>query len=414
MNQQQQLIQRSNITLLLLVGAMFLGLALTWEKFSGGSQAAAKARADYAAELMAHGLDREAADQIEQILNMTPDSEANARYRRTLADLYMIRLGDYEKALAHLVHLRRFHPDHASGTEDLVRRCLDRLGRVYDVQRRRLLDAGINPVKGNVASDTVVKFGNEAGISLAEVRQRLLQMGLPLKAPPAEMLNRVVQGMVGERLLRRAAERAAVDRDPKFIEQVRSFEQNLMLQRYLEEKVLKDVQVDEQALQLYLEKHQQEFSAPLRVVFSSYSFPDEAQAREFLNDQTRTASRTVTADHVSAVRAELPRPLQGINFEVDKPMGLLGPIEVGGAWNVYQIHDVVPARQVSPELARQQARLRLLEEKQGGKLAEAIQELARQEEVKILEDVLAVEFGVASAPAPKAGPPAKLPPSPTR
>ncbi|HNV68942.1 MAG TPA: hypothetical protein PKO06_04530 [Candidatus Ozemobacteraceae bacterium] len=399
MNQQQQLLQRSNITLLLLIGGLFLGLALTWEQIGYGNQAQARLKADYAAELLAHGLDREAAEQLEQVLSVAPDDAGSARQRRVLADLYLDRLGDHEKALAHLVHLRRFHPDLSSGTEDLVRRCLDRLGRVYDVQRRHLLDAGINPVKGNVASDTVVKFGAESGIRLAELQQRLVQLGVPLKSPPPDVLNRIVQGMVSELLLKRAAVRSSVDRDPKYLEQVRAFEQNLLLQRYLEDKVLKDVQVDEQALQLFLEKHQQEFSSPLRVVYSSFSFPDEAQARDYLQDQTRIASRTVVADHVNAVRADLPRPLQGINFDVEKPSGPLGPIEIDGAWHVFVVHDVVPGRQVSPELARQQARLRLLEEKQGGRLTQAIQELARQEEVKILDDVLQASFGLASTTA---------------
>lgn len=401
MNQQQQLIQRSNVILLLILGGLFLGLALAWERFGSGSHAMAEQKAAYASELMAHGLDREAAEQIEQLLALPPDDAAAGRYRRVLADLYLNRLGDHEKALAHLVHVKRFHPEAASGTEDLVRRCLDRLGRVYDVQRRHLLDAGINPVKGNVASTTVVKFGTESGISVAEVQQRLLQMGVPLKTPQPEILDRVLQGMVGERLLKRAATRAAIDRDPKYLEQVHAFEQNLLLQRYLEDKVLKDVKVDDQALQLYLEKHQAEFSSPLRVVYSGFAFPDEAQAQEYLKTQTASPSPTVLADHVNATLEELPRALQSINWETDKPAGPLGPIELEGKWVVYAIHEVVPGRRVSPDLARQQARLKLLEEKQGGKLSEAIQELARQEEVKVIDEVVKANFGpVASDTAP--------------
>lgn len=391
MNALRTVLNRVNTLLLLVLAGLAVGLTLTWDYYTH-RRAPARAGEEYAAELLAYGLNQEALQVLQEAVAADPRSPRGLRLRRTMADLYLDRLGDHEKALAELVYVRTVDPTQASATEERVRQCLDRLGRVYDVQRRLMLEEGKNPVVNTVSSATAIRLGNQQAVPVAEVERRLAQMGLPLQNPPREALDKLVQGMAGELLLKRAAERAGVRREPRFLEQVRLFEENLALQRYLEGHVLKDVQVDDQALDLYLQQHRAEFESPLRVVYSTLAFADEASAREFVAGRPPATAPEKLADRVNALPADLPPVLKGIRWEADPPQGTLGPVEQAGKWLVYQVHEVVPPRQVPPELARQQARLRLLEQKQSGKLTEAIAELARQEELKILDDVLARTF----------------------
>jgi tetratricopeptide (TPR) repeat protein len=400
MSALRSLEKRINTILLLCLILLVLTVLSSWERPGALRSGGTRNRADYAAELLAHGLYHEAVAVLQAEIDAGPTTTESLKYRRILAEIAMEKLGDYEKALAELVFIRSADPGQASATEDLVQQCMNRLGRVYDIQRRLLLAQGKNPLHLQVSSGTAVRIGNEEGIGIAELEQRLAQSGLPIKNPPQEQFDRVLQGMVSERLLARAAKRAKIDRHPRFLEQVRQFETNLALQKYLEEHILKDVTVDEQALQLFMEKHRDLFNSPLRVVYSALAFVDEASARTYLQGQTTATPPQTLADHQNAVVSELPRPLQGIRWETEPLKGPLGPIEIDGRWMVYPIHEVIPARKTSPELARQQARLKLLEEKQGGKISQTLTELAQKEELKVLDEALKQHFfPTASAPA---------------
>ncbi|HOY68959.1 MAG TPA: hypothetical protein PLP29_18935 [Candidatus Ozemobacteraceae bacterium] len=391
---------RINAILLLVAGAMAVGFFLYWHgegRIESLRSRVAQQKA-YAAELLAHGLVSEAAAVMEQAAGFAPASAESLRLRRALADLRMNRLGDYEKALADLVFIKTTDPAQANALEPDIRQCLDRLGRVYDVQRRLLLEGGANPTVVAATQTTAVRFGNEAGITAAELEQRLVLEKIPLRGAPREALDRAVQGLLGEKLLLRAAKRAQIDRRPDFIEQVKRFEDNLALLRYLEERVMKDVDVDEQTIGLYLEKNRDRFQSPLRVVYSVLDFPDETSAREYAAGRPASAPRTI-GDHLSGTRQELPAALQGIRWEADPPKGPLGPVELNGRWVIYMIHDIVAGTSVAPELARQQARLELLERRKGDRLSQAIAELARQEDVRVIDETITRIFLPASPTA---------------
>ncbi len=391
MNVMKGFERRINTILLISILLLALSLVLAWERYSERKPGSAD-RVNYASELLAHGLPFEASGVLQNELENKPVNRETLKLRMVLAEILIDKIGDFEKALSELVFIRLHDPTMASSTENMVQRCMDRLGRVYDVQRRLLLEEGKNPLTSRISSGTAVRFGNEGVISISEVERKLAQLGLPTKNPPQEELNRIVQGMAGEILLRRAAKRANIDRQPQFLEQVKQFETNLILQKYLEEHVLKDVKVDEQALSLFLERNRNLFESPLRVVFSALSFQDEAGAKAYVNGQTPASQPETIADHSNVVVAELPKPLKNIPWETEPVKGSLGPIEVDGKWMVYPIHEVIPATRTPPELAHQQARLKLLEEKQSTQISKILSDLAQKEEMKIIEETIKPHF----------------------
>ncbi len=382
----RELVSRVNTLLVLTMIGLVLGLSLAWDRQQSRTTQSGPDRSAYAAELLAHGMTQEAAEILLQESNAAPGSSRGLKLRKILADLYTEKLGDYEKGLAQYVLLRTLDPGQASATEAGIRLCMDRLGRVYDVQRRQILEEGGNPLRIDVGASTAVRLGNESVLTFGDIEKKLGQLGISPKGAPRDAVEKIVQGMTSEVLLRRAARRSGIQREPRFLEQVRAFEENLALQKYLEEKILKDVKVDDQALSLFLEKNKAEFDSPLRVVYSVLAFSDETGARDFVSGKAVATPPMVLKDHENSLQEQLPAPLRSVKWDSDPVEGNLGPVESEGKWIVYPIHQVIPAKKTAPELARQQARLKLLEEKQGDKISSTLAELARQEEMKILKD----------------------------
>ncbi|MBF0544930.1 MAG: peptidyl-prolyl cis-trans isomerase [Candidatus Riflebacteria bacterium] len=391
MSALKSLIARVNAILLLVIISLVIGLitlGVRGEKVHFQSEN----HLNYAAELLAHGLYNDAVLALQQAVENEPVLEKCLKIRKSISEIYMNYLGDYEKALAELIYIKSHSPAMAVDAENGIKICMNRLGRVYDVQRRMLLEEGKNPIVSEVSSLTVIKLGNESACTIEQLEQQLAQRGLPLKSPPKEALSRVIQQVAGEMLFKRAAKRAGVAKRQSFVDRIRQMEENLILQIYLEEEVLKDIKVDEQALKLYLEKHAEEFDSPMRIVFSTFSFKDETSARDWLKNPTGASQPEVLSDHSNVTVDKLPTFLKSIKWNSEVPKDPLGPIEISGKWFVYQINEVIPERKVPPDLAKKQAQLRLLEEKQGSKISDAISELAKKEELKILDDVVASHF----------------------
>ncbi|MBU1107200.1 MAG: hypothetical protein KKB51_11070 [Candidatus Riflebacteria bacterium] len=245
MNSLRSISRKIDAMLVMIIAGLVLSLALAWNYYQSRHMSYVE-KETLAASLLAHSLPSEAAAVIEEMINRQPVSKKSLKLRRVLSEVYMNELNDFEKALAELVFIKNFAPDSevASGSEDSIRYCLNRLGRVYDVERRRLLEAGENPIENTVNQGSVVRFGNRNAISAEEVRQKLAQ--IKDRALNKELVEAVVNGMTQELLLARAAERENIKKDPAFIEQIRKFEKNLEINQYLRKKILTDSKLTEE------------------------------------------------------------------------------------------------------------------------------------------------------------------------
>ncbi|PKL39308.1 MAG: hypothetical protein CVV41_21465 [Candidatus Riflebacteria bacterium HGW-Riflebacteria-1] len=245
MNSLRSISRKIDAMLVMIIAGLVLSLALAWNYYQSRRMTYVE-KETLAASLLAHGLPSEAASVINEMIQRQPVSNNSLKLRRVLSEVYMNELNDFEKALSELVFIKNFAPDSeiASGSEEAIRYCLNRLGRVYDVERRRLLEAGENPVENTVNAASVVRFGNRHAISIDQVRQKLAQM--QGRAINKELIEAVVNGMTQELLLARAAERENIKRDSDFIEQVRRYEKNLAINNYLQKKVLTDGSLTEE------------------------------------------------------------------------------------------------------------------------------------------------------------------------
>lgn len=398
MNSLRGISKKIDAILLLVMAGLILALVLAWNYYQTRKMTGYE-KDLYAAELMAFDLPEKAAAILEESINRQPYSDKSLKMRRALADIYMKELHQFEKALGELVFIRTFADDTASATEDDIRYCLNRLGRSYDVERRRMIDQGVNPVENNVSSATVVRLGNKEAISVAQVRRQLDSMNLTAENIGPEKLEAIVQAMAREKLLLRAAEREQIDRDPAFVEQARQFEENLKLKIYLEKFVLKDMKISEDEVAQFVARNAASFAQSDRVNYSAYAFTDATSAELFLNqkksgesDQVMPETYEIRADRVEMPVEQLPAEIRSLDFKVAGDIEFFGPMRIGDKYLVYQIHSYTPGKKLPANQVDAYARQSLTEQKQQALLGKKIAELAAKEEMKINEDVIKETF----------------------
>jgi len=245
MNSLRSISRKIDAMLIMIIAGLVLSLALAWNYYQSRRMTYVE-KETLAASLLAYSLPSEAAAVMNEMIQRQPVSERSLKLRRVLSEVYMNELNDFEKALAELVFINNFAPgsEVASGTEDAIRYCLHRLGRVYDVERRRLLEGGENPLENTVNDSSVVRFGNRHAISVDQVRQKLA--GMKKEDLTKDLVESVVNGMAQEMLLARAADRENIKKDSAFIETVRRYEKNLSINHYLQKKVLTDDKLTEE------------------------------------------------------------------------------------------------------------------------------------------------------------------------
>ncbi len=242
MNNLHTLNRKLDAMLIMIIAGLILGIALSYNYYQSRRTTNIE-NSDYASDLLAYNLPSEAAKILEENIRRQPLSENGLKMRKALAEICMNELNDYDKALAHLVFINHFakNTEVASGTEAKINYCLTRLGRVYDAERRNMMNEGINPITNTIGSDTVVQLGNKQAISIAELKLRLARMGIEPKAMTKETVNKVLTEMTHELLLSRAANRENLKQDPDVISTIKMFENNVLMGAYLQKFVFKDV-----------------------------------------------------------------------------------------------------------------------------------------------------------------------------
>ncbi|MBM3498271.1 MAG: hypothetical protein FJX74_06325 [Armatimonadetes bacterium] len=198
----------------------------------------------------------------------------------------------------------------------------------------------------------------------------------------------------------------------------------------------KDVVVTEEALREYYKENEPRYREPERVSFSEIVLPTKQQAEDVrklaakpnasfadLAKQYSIASsqqmggRRATMAVEDIVPAEIRDPLLKL-----KPNAVSEPIQAGGAWAILQLHERLPAKQLTFEEAREQVEAGYKAEKQPVPTNELAQQLLNQASVQVVDpkyaelqrqymsaDLLRAAPGGEGAVAPKGPPGAETP-----
>ena len=253
MHNLRSLNRKLDAMLIMVIAVLILGIALSYNYYKSRRTTFSE-NSEYASDLLAYNLPSEAAQVLEANIRREPLSEKGLKMRKALAEICMNELNDFDKALGQLLYIKRFAPDSAiaSGTDEKINYCLTRLGRVYDAERRNMLNEGINPIVNTVASDTVVQLGNKQAIGLNELKLRLSQIGISEKEITKENVTNILNQMTQELLLARAANRENIKKDPEVIAMLKKLENNVLMSVYLQKFVFKDVKGDDKEKRMQL------------------------------------------------------------------------------------------------------------------------------------------------------------------
>ncbi len=253
MSNIRSLNRKLDAMLIMVIAVLILGIALSYNYYKSRRTTFSE-NSEYASDLLAYNLPSEAAQVLEANIRREPLSEKGLKMRKALAEICMNELNDFDKALGQLLYIKRFAPDSAiaSGTDEKINYCLTRLGRVYDAERRNMLNEGINPIVNTVASDTVVQLGNKQAIGLNELKLRLSQIGISEKEITKENVTNILNQMTQELLLARAANRENIKKDPEVIAMLKKLENNVLMSVYLQKFVFKDLKTDDKEKRMQL------------------------------------------------------------------------------------------------------------------------------------------------------------------
>jgi hypothetical protein len=398
MNSLRGISRKVDAILLMVMAGLALSLVLAWNYYQTRKMTAFE-KDGYAANLLAYDLPEEAAEILEQSIAMQPLSAKSLKKRRALADIYMKELNRYDKALKELVFIQSFMQDSSKEVEQDIRLCLQRLGRSYDVERRAMLDAGINPIKNEVASQTLVRIGNKQAIGVEDLKSRLLKMGISEKELDRRQLNAIVQAMAREKLLQRAAKRENIDRERDFIDRVHEFEDNLRLKLYLEQYVFDQLDIDENEISDFIRQNAKHFISSDRISYSCYSFADALSAEKGLKAiesgidiSASGVDYRIVTNMAEVTKDQLPDEIKSLNYNIAGNIEFFGPVKIGSDYLVYRIHEFKPGEKVDESQIQAFARKSVLEKKQQMLLNQKIEELAQAEEMKINEDQIESAF----------------------
>lgn len=201
-----------------------------------------------AGELQENHLYYPAIEEYHQILQ-TPDLDnsrrANINY--LIGKVYFDNIKDYEQAAAYYVRARALDPNGSFASEvaqNLVA-CLEKTGRVLDAKRELGSATAIDSTSHSADDLPVAKIDGQP-IWRSELEAQIQQL------PPAiqkQLLSRearlnYLKNYVGVELLYRAAQREHYESDPALQRQKELMIKKLIVQRFVEQKVMPQVAID--------------------------------------------------------------------------------------------------------------------------------------------------------------------------
>ncbi|UCD64208.1 MAG: hypothetical protein JSW34_01870 [Candidatus Zixiibacteriota bacterium] len=201
-----------------------------------------------AGELQSNKLYLAAVEEYEKILAFTTiDTSTRANVNYLIADICFRYLHDYEKAAACYIRARSLLPDgsfQAEASRNLVA-ALEKMGHLVDARRELSVTTDIDSRPADKDDVAVAQIGDEK-IWLSEIDNQIQNLPPQVQEQmldPGEK-KKFVEQYVGLQLVYRAAVRENYDNDPVIMEKHRLFLRQLLIDKYLLDKVVPQVKVD--------------------------------------------------------------------------------------------------------------------------------------------------------------------------
>lgn len=251
-----------------------------------------------AGELRDNKLYRGAIDEYRALLdraNLDNSQRGNVCY--LIGRIYFEDLRDYENAAAYYVRAKAYDPNGTyldDASRNLVA-CLEKLGHLVDAKRELSAAANVVSQPRSAGDVAVAKIGNES-IWQSDLDKQIqtlpADMQRQLLTPAAK--REFLRQYVGMELMYRAAKREGYDRAPEIQQQQELMTKNLLVQKYVIDKVMPEVKIDTADVRnFYLARKNERYqNAPY----------DSVKAQVFLDYQNEKAE-SAFGDYVNRLAA---------------------------------------------------------------------------------------------------------------
>ena len=220
---------------------------------------------DYANELYNRQLFKQSAAEYERYLyayNLDDEEQANISY--TIGDIYYERLKDYENALAYYIRIKYLHPKEElrSEVDKKIVACLERLERTEDAEQTLRESTSIEPeaIQKKRPGAVVARIGSRE-ITQGDIDFELSQLPPAIrtqyntKEKKLEFLNQYIL----TELLYKSAKNMALDKANEVIEAAFQAKKSIMVQKYLQDLIAKEVKIEPEDVELYYKANKDKY-----------------------------------------------------------------------------------------------------------------------------------------------------------
>lgn len=258
-----------------------------------------KTEKNLAGELADNNLFKASIDEYKKILNdriIDPITAANINY--LIGKIYFENMADYENAAAYYIKAQSLNPKgsfYDEAGKSLVT-CLEKMGRIVDAKRELDRAVNLDSVKASEKGETVLARIGETPIFLSDLNEAIqtlppeMQKKYLDRTGKLEMLNQ----MVGLELMYKAAIREGYDREPDIIKKKKQIEKQLLVEKYLVDKALPQVNIDTADVRNY-------YLANRKDKYDDKPY-DEVKATALM-DYQKEKSQKAFADYISKLAA---------------------------------------------------------------------------------------------------------------
>ncbi len=252
-----------------------------------------------AGELVDNNLYKAAVAEYEKILddpNVDIETRANINY--LIGKIYFTNLFDYEQAASHYVMARSLNSDGSFYNEagkNLIT-SLEKMGHMVDAKRELDRAVDIDSVYASHKGETTVAKIGDMPIFLSDLDEAIQK--LPPEAQKQyvtpEGKKEFLTQYVGRELMYRAAVREGYENDPEIEKEKKDMEEQLLVQKYIADKVMPEVNIDTSDVRNYYEANKKD-------KYDNKAY-DDVKSRVLSDYQQEKTKQTIT-DYVNKLAA---------------------------------------------------------------------------------------------------------------
>jgi tetratricopeptide (TPR) repeat protein len=251
---------KSLVLLLVFLTILIIGCSKQMEPNLNKEQAR-----NYANELYNRRLFKQSAAEYERYLNaykLNETEQANISY--TIGDIYFERLKDYENALAYYIRIKYLHPKEEIKKEvdKKIVACLERLERTEDAEQTLRESTSLEPeaIQKKRPGAVVARIGSRE-ITQGDIDFELSQLPPSIrsqyntKEKKLEFLNQYIL----TELLYKSAQNMELDKNAEVIEAAFQAKKSIMVQKYLQDQIRKEVKIEPEDVELYYKANKDKY-----------------------------------------------------------------------------------------------------------------------------------------------------------